>query len=285
MYLPSMPMGMIELIRRMIPFRVRRFLRTCIRGAVGPSMTDAEIEAKQRRDIQRYEDGNIPPPPKKLQVRVIGLYSPHFIESGWHTFNVFEQALAKAGRPIRSFESVLDFGCGCGRVTRSFRQMSPHAKLFGSDVDGEAIHWLNQNYHTFAEFSVNGPMPPLRFENETFDLIYCISVFTHLPEDMQRAWLAELQRVARRNAIVLLTVYGQKQYLDLNASNRAEFLKRGFYYVHERVSTTEGLPSFYQTAFHSHEYVRSVWGEYFEVLNIEPLAIDSHSDLIVLRKA
>jgi hypothetical protein len=101
---------------------------------------------------------------------------------------------------------------------------------------------------------------------------------------MQAAWLAELHRVAKRGCLLLLTVYNKEQHRVLNASNRAKLATNGFCYIEEAVSTTEGLPAFYQTAFHSHEYIRRVWGEYFEVLQIEPQALESHSDLVLLRK-
>ena len=143
---------------------------------------------------------------------------------------------------------------------------------------------MRENNAPAARFSINGPLPPLEFPDDYFDLIYGISVFTHLPEPMQTAWLAELRRVLRRGSFLLTTTYGKQQHLVLNASNRQEFTQKGFFYVSEKVSTTDGLPDFYQTAFHSHDYIRRVWGEYFEVAGIEPLAVDGHSDLIVLRK-
>ena len=127
-------------------------------------------------------------------------------------------------------------------------------------------------------------MPPLGYGDDAFDLIYSISVFTHLPEPMQFAWLEELKRVSKPGGFVLATVHGEQQYSILNASNREEFEKTGFCYVGEKASTTPGLPSFYQTTFHSHEYIRRAWEQYFEVVNIESLMIDGHSDLIVMKK-
>ena len=277
-----MSLGLSEAIRRAIPYRIRRSIRALLNGRPPSSATDAEIQARQLADILRREHGIIPAPPKALQVRVVGGYSPDFIESGWQTFHIFEQALAGAGREIRSFETVLDFGCGCGRVIRAFHQMSPQARLYGTDIDGEAIDWLAGNYQSFAHFSLNGHLPPFAFGDGSFDLIYGISVFTHLSETMQDAWLAELQRVCKLGAFLLLTIYDENRYSILNASNRAKFLNTGFCYVEEKVPTTEGLPVFYQTAFHSHEYVRRAWGRYFEVLTIKPLAVDGQ-DLVILR--
>jgi cyclopropane fatty-acyl-phospholipid synthase-like methyltransferase len=264
---------------------VRKLLRKFITPPPGsPIHSDLQIEIKQIKDILRHEHAFVAAPPKKLQMRVIGLYSPHFIESGYRTFGIFEQMLASAGLRIQSCHTVLDFGCGCGRLIRAFHTSMPEAELFGTEIDAEAVQWLNENYQRFGMFSVNGHLPPLHHESERFDLIYGVSVFTHLPETMQLAWLAELHRVAKRGCLLLLTVYNEEQHRVLNASNRAKLATSGFCYIEESVSTTEGLPVFYQTAFHSHEYIRRVWGAYFEVLQIEPQALESHSDLVLLRK-
>jgi SAM-dependent methyltransferase len=200
----------------------------------------------------RREHGFIAAPPKKLQIRVLGLYSPHFIESGWRTFEVYEQKLAELGFAIQSCSTVLDFGCGCGRLIRAFHQSMPHAKLFGTEIDAEAVQWLNENYRQFGTFTVNGFLPPLPHDSERFDLIYGVSVFTHLPEAMQVAWLAELRRVAKHGCLLLLTTYNEERHPVLNASNRAKLASTGFCYIEESVPTTEGLPTFYQTAFHTH---------------------------------
>ena len=78
-----------------------------------------------------------------------------------------------------------------------------------------------------------------------------ISVFTHLDEDYQFRWLAELQRIAKPGALVVLTVNGAKN-------------GQGFFF--ER-SYEEGLfPAWYQNTYHSRDYVFENFGKYFEVL-------------------
>lgn len=50
--------------------------------------------------------------------------------------------------------------------------------------------------------------PPLPYGDAQFDLVYALSVFTHMHEENARAWLAELARVVRPGGLALLT------YLD-----------------------------------------------------------------------
>lgn len=46
-----------------------------------------------------------------------------------------------------------------------------------------------------SQFQTIAPTPPLPYRDDQFDIIYCISVFTHFDEEMQDLWLHELTRV------------------------------------------------------------------------------------------
>ncbi|MCP6725914.1 class I SAM-dependent methyltransferase, partial [Klebsiella pneumoniae] len=87
--------------------------------------------------------------------------------------------------PLDSIGSVLDFGCGCGRVTRWWADFE--GAVAGSDVNAEAVAWCRENLG-FASFEQNALAPPLDFDDASFDLVYALSVFTHLTEELQLAW-------------------------------------------------------------------------------------------------
>jgi ubiquinone/menaquinone biosynthesis C-methylase UbiE len=59
----------------------------------------------------------------------------------------------------------------------------------------------------FAQFEVNGLAPPLAYEANHFDFIYALSVFTHLPESLQTAWMSELARVLKPGGYLLMTTH------------------------------------------------------------------------------
>lgn len=179
---------------------------------------------------------------------------------------------------------ILDFGCGCGRVTRHLHELcvNNHVNLnswFGSDIDTEAIRWCQRFLHPIATFVVNENNPPLPFEDEFFDFVYSISIFTHLPEDMQFNWLAELQRVTRRNGFLLLTTHGE-DLCPLNDKSR--FLEAGFQY--NVGQGTKGLPDFYQVAYHTHDYIRNRWSKYFAVRKIIKRGIANRQDLVLCER-
>ena len=91
--------------------------------------------------------------------------------------------------PLAEKDSVLDFGCGCGRVTRYWTEFA--GTVSGGDVSAKAIEWCRVNM-PFARFELNRLEPPLAFADESFDLVYALSVFTHLTDELQLDWRDEL---------------------------------------------------------------------------------------------
>src|SRR5436305_15224404 len=78
-------------------------------------------------------------PPRRLMVRVAGTADADwFLRSGRAGYD----AIA-AHVPLAETQSVLDFGCGCGRVTRYWSDF--HGQVAGSDVDAPAVEWCRAN--------------------------------------------------------------------------------------------------------------------------------------------
>ena len=89
---------------------------------------------------------------------------------------------------------------------------------------------------------------------------------THLPAELELAWLAELPRVVRLGGILLLTVHGERLFRHAPKGLRAELDQRGFCYVN--VGGTAGLPDYYQVSYHSEAYIRRRWSDFFRIRTI-----------------
>src|SRR4051794_4931713 len=192
----------------------RRFLRMLQRaGLIGPAFRVWETIVSLRGRSVQAPDGP-PLPPRRLMVRVaMTADADWFLRSGRAAYD----AIA-AHVPLDDVESVLDFGCGCGRVTRWFDRFG--GRVAGSDVSRPAIEWCRDNLG-FARFEVNGLAPPLDFDDSSFDLVYALSVFTHLTEELQLAWRDELLRVLRPGGLFLLTTHGLSYVPRLDEGERS----------------------------------------------------------------
>ena len=175
----------------------------------------------RRRPVPRPDDG-LPVPPPALIVRVAGTPDPGwFLESGRLAAEAICDALERDGAPVDALNAILDFGCGSGRVTRRWARLRG-VSVYGSDRDERAIDWCKRNL-PFAEFETNGLAPPLAFDDDAFDLVYALSVLTHLPEELQLLWLRELHRVLRPGGRLLVTTHGAHYLPRLDAAERERF--------------------------------------------------------------
>src|SRR5207244_8192708 len=109
-----------------------------------------------------------------------------------------------------SFESkrVLDFGCGAGRTLRHYLDEASNCRVFyGCDIDEPSIVWLREHLSPPFQVFVNGELPPLPLPNASLDLVYAVSVFTHLTDNWSD-WLLELHRVLDDEGLLIATFIG-----------------------------------------------------------------------------
>lgn len=146
-----------------------------------------------------------PFPPRDLMQNVSGLTSERdFASHGADFWIALSQASAK---PLSSYASVLDLGCGCGRLARMFR--GHPGEIHGCDIDARHVAWIRQSLD-YMQVELTKPDAPLPYGDGRFELIISISVFTHLNEASQDVLLAELARVASRRGTLLLTIHGER---------------------------------------------------------------------------
>jgi SAM-dependent methyltransferase len=224
-------------------------------------LLQAQVSLADRRDRRGTPDPTQEPtPPARLRWRVHGgLDRNEYLQTGKALAQDIQDLCSVAGGDFSSFKDILDFGSGCGRVVQNFRNQCGLCNLYATDIDPDLVDWGKNNL-SGIQWSVNEHRPPLPFDDNAFDLIYGISVFTHLDEDFQHAWLRELHRVARPGATLILTVHGEHVMSGLRLlddSYQDQIRERGFAFISLSSGRfkADGFPDFYQTAFHTREYV------------------------------
>jgi SAM-dependent methyltransferase len=238
-----------------------------------------------RNNSEESDTSQFPSP--LLRQRVHGaLDKESYIQVGKTCAQNIKDLLSLIGRDLASFNNILDFGCGSGRVIRFLYNENDSYHLYGTDIDKEAISWCKKHL-TFADWDTNDPLPPTRYANDTFDLIYGISVLTHLDEKMQFIWLNEMKRILKPNGVLILTVHGDGLGFQGTEEEKALLSEKGF--VFKVVQTGrfkfDGLPDFYQHSHHSKEYVEREWSRFFKIIHYEERAINSHQDAVILFKS
>lgn len=231
-----------------------------------------QLDYRARRRNRRYASGvgpdGLPLPGPRLITLVAGTPDVGwFLESGKTFTNSVRSILSRNQVDIDSFQTMLDFGCGCGRTLRHWSDLEG-VQIHGTDYNADLIEWCRDNL-PFATFRVNDLEPPLDYPDGTFDFIYAFSVFTHLPEDLQLRWIAELRRVLKPGGYLLITTHGDWHVDYLEESEVAMYRSGNMVVRHEDVAGTNLC-----STFHPREYLSSTLLTGFDIVEHASVAAD-----------
>jgi len=147
-------------------------------------------------------------------------------------------------------KNILDWGCGPGRVIRHLpAAIGNNCSFFGTDYNRGSIEWCKNNLKGIS-FNVNPLTAELPYSSDFMDVIYGISVFTHLSEQMHYNWYSELFRVLKPGGILLVTTQGDNFRVKLTATELSSF-NNGQLVV--RGNVKEGHRTF--SAFHPKKFM------------------------------
>lgn len=222
-------------------------IRTCVRN----------------RAFRESPDGLAIPPGWMLMTVAGSAEAGVFLDGGRKAADSIREILRRNGVEIEDLGAILDFGCGCGRVLRYWRELR-RAQFHGTDYNAGLTHWCKSNL-PFVRVGSNGPMPPTGYPDATFGFIYALSVFTHLPEDAQVAWMGEFRRILQPGGFLLLSLHGACYLPRLNEAERRRFLDG---HTVTRHSRSAGMNLC--CAFHPEGWVRESLAVDFEVVDFVP---------------
>lgn len=160
--------------------------------------------------------------------------------------------------------TILDWGCGTGRIIQHMHDYNPYALLYAADINKKMIDWNHQNIKD-VHFSLISSNQPTAYPANYFDLVYGISVLTHLPSKLQDAWIVELQRIIKPSGILLITTHGSFFHSQLLQKEKKLLVENGFYEksFHQNKQLQSGDRNF--TMYVEEHYFKKVIEPHFDI--------------------
>lgn len=159
--------------------------------------------------------------------------------------------------------------------------------IAGIGIDPVNIAWMQKEFGN--AFRLVDVTPPTDYEPEQFDVIFGHSVFTHLTEAAQFAWLGELKRLLKPGARAYVTICSEKGVAITGAQGGgntkekiAAVIKSGIFdFGHQNVGVDVNAPGYYRLTAHTHDYITKRWSGYLDVKLIVPF-FAAQQDMVVL---
>ena len=178
----------------------------------------ANTEGRRISDALRHILPSLPS--SEIQTNFTGASGDATLGSGFAAYKLFKELYERNGKQLTPSSRILDYGCGWGRIIRFFLKDVEPANLFGIDCYDEMIQICKQT-NQWCRFLTVDPWPPTSLSADTFDLIYCFSVFSHLSEAAHQKWLGEFQRILKPGGLFIATTRS-RDFIERCASLRLE---------------------------------------------------------------
>lgn len=259
--------------RKVLPARVRSFLRRSWREL--PHWAH-DLPIDFREWITR-SPGRIPPAWLRSHVSLTSSRA-ELLDVGRQLADDALRAY-RTVRPEEGYGKWLDFGCGVGRIAVHLKRAGIE-DLYGVDPDRGAIRWLRRRYGK-ESFQISSKRPPLPFPDAAFDVAIAISIFTHMSEEEQFSWLAELSRVLKPGGLLVASTHGRELLVtrdDLTPEQTTTLDGTGFLFAPGRWAFNEN------STFHTPEYMEKSWGRWFQCRLFVPKGLMNYQDVSVWRK-
>ncbi len=199
--------------------------------------------------------------------------------------------LTEGGFNISSMKTIMDFGCGAGRMIRWLNPYADKSEIWGTDISADHITWAINNLSPPFNFATTTTIPHLPFDEKYFELIYAGSVFTHI-DDLVEAWLLELRRILNKNGCIYITIQDKNSIMQLKSSKYYKniWLKT---YIEENPRFIEagddfekivGLRGTRSQVFYDIDYFKKLVRNIFEIVSVNEDAYGFQTAVLLKRK-
>ncbi len=203
-----------------------------------------------------------------------------YLADGWRTLAELVLLLEQAGHPLLQARSFLEFASGHGRFTRHLVKALGAQRVVVSDVVADAVTFARDAFG--VEGFVSAAVPEdVRWERQ-HDVVFVLSLFSHLPPATWSRWLRRLYGMVAPGGVLVFTTHGAEAVRKQGVALDAE----GYFFTPSSESSAiDGQE--YGTAFTSEAYVRARIAEHLpgaRLLQFSPQHFWHHQDAYVLEK-
>lgn len=164
-----------------------------------------------------------------------------YLADGWRTLGELMVLLERLERPLLKTASMLEFASGFGRFTRHLAPLLP-GRLTCADVMPGSMAFAREQ---FGVATVESSFEPGSLEfPERYEVVFVLSLFTHLPVADWGEWLRALDAAVAPGGVLLLSFHNEAVAADFGI----EFAPDGTFFAASSESPTLD-PERYGTTF------------------------------------
>ncbi|EHL24498.1 type 12 methyltransferase [Acidovorax sp. NO-1] len=203
-----------------------------------------------------------------------------YLADGWRTMSELVLLLEEVDHPLLRAQSVLEFASGHGRFTRHLVKALGVDRVVVSDVVEDAVCFARETFG--VQGFVSAPVPEQVQWDRQHDLVFVLSLFSHLPHATWSRWLERIYGMVSPGGVLVFTTHGaeavRKQGVVLD--------ENGYFFAPSSESQAiDGQE--YGTTFTSEAYVRAHIADHLRgatLLKFAPRQFWHHQDAYVVKK-
>ena len=204
-----------------------------------------------------------------------------YLSDGWRTLSELMLLLEAVDQPLLKIPRVLEFASGHGRFTRHIAKALGAQRVVVSDVVPSAVEFSRSTFGVAGFLSASVP-EQVRWPGQ-YDLVFVLSLFSHLPRSTWGRWLQALYGAVAPGGLLVFSTHGAKAAAFDSVTLDGE----GFFFAPSSEShAIDGQE--YGTTFTTEAFVLQRIAETCgaqSLVHSAPVHFWNHQDAYVLRKA
>jgi SAM-dependent methyltransferase len=202
-----------------------------------------------------------------------------YLLHGRETTDLLRDLLAEYGRATRP-TSLLEFASGYGCVTRFMIEACPQLDVTCCDIHAAAIEFLRSQFGVKAVLS--DAIPEKFILRRKFDVVFVISLFSHLPKLSWTRWLRRISQRVKRGGLLIFSTHGLTSAAHFNNPEIGE----DGYWFHPVSEQNDLNPFDYGSTITTEAFVRKQLETMrdLQLLSFRPAALRRNQDIYIVHR-